>query len=83
MLLIVIILSFLLLASVGINFWLILYTIPWKNSTIDHFVFKFREVFDKKLMELSDTERIFVLKAYNEACEWMSKRGRRRSNKPK
>jgi hypothetical protein len=66
MLLIVIILSFLLLASVGINFWLILYTIPWKESTIDFFYRKYRMMFNKRWNELTEGEQISAYRAYVE-----------------
>jgi hypothetical protein len=62
-----IIISFLLLSSVGLNFWLILYTIPWKNSTIDHFVRKFRRLFASKWMELTPEERLELWRVYNES----------------
>jgi hypothetical protein len=78
-----IIISFLLLSSVGLNFWLILYTIPWKNSTIDHFVRKFRQQFEFRWNELTDEEKLETHRLYISTNPHPKKSGPVTLNKPK
>jgi len=47
---------FMFLCSLALNIWVICYTIPWKNSTIDWMSNKIHNVIDRKIMDLTTEE---------------------------